>query len=228
MNKLQRLKEQIQSLPAKKSRLNLVGVLQRYNVQTSETLEIVRQTRQNVEQVSTVFPNLDLQTTVTEKINSVARTAQSLRKTLEKIENIQTKKADDNFQLLNNTARTARNNLRDKWSSTLKERIETYDKLVKASSSANLRGSSSLAEKLERLRGQTDILPKTEDAALKVKSDLDGINTSFQDLGLEGKIGDFLIAAAAGRANAKILLDNDVREFIDQNQLWSALSVKIE
>ncbi len=51
MNKLQRLKEQIQSLPAKKNRLNLVGVLQRYNVQTSETLEIVNQTRQNAEQV---------------------------------------------------------------------------------------------------------------------------------------------------------------------------------
>lgn len=227
MNKLQRLKEQIQSLPAKKNRLNLVGVLQRYNAQTSETLEILRQTRQNAQQVSAVFPNLDLQVTVTEKINSAARAAQTLRKTLEKIENIQTKKAEDSFQLLNNTARTARNNLRDKWSATLKERIETYDKLVKASSSANLRGSSSLTEKLERLRGQTDNLPKTEDAAIRVKNDLDGINTSFQDLGLEGKIGDFLIAAAAGRANAKILLDNDVREFIEQNQLWSALRVKI-
>lgn len=227
MNKLQRLKEEIQSLPAKKSRLHLNEDLRRYNTLASESLETLRQTHRTSEQVAAVFPDLDLQVTVIEKINSAVRTAQSLRKTLEKIENIQTKKADDNFQLLNNTARTARNNLRDKWSATLKERIETYDKLVKASSSANLRGSSSLAEKLERLRGQTDILPKTEDAALKVKSDLDGINTSFQDLGLEGKIGDFLIAAAAGRANAKILLDNEVQEFIEQNQLWSSLSVKI-
>lgn len=227
MNKLQHLKVQIQSLPAKKSRLNLIGVLQKYNDQTSVALKTLEQTRQNALQVAVVFPDSDLRT-VTERINSTTRTAQSLRKSLgSKIENVQKPQSDSDFQLLSNTAKTAQNLLRDKWVAMLRGKIETYDKLVGASRSANLRGSSSLVEKLERLRGRMDVLPPSQDAALRVKSDLDGINTSFQELGLEGKIGDFLINAAAGRAEAKALMEREVREFIEQNQLWSALTVKL-
>lgn len=225
MNKLQRLKEDIKSLPAKKSRLNLIGVLQKYNEQTSETLEMLRQTRSGAEQVAAVFPNLDLRVTVIDKINSATRIAQSLRKTLEKIEKIQTQ--DDAFRSLDETAKAVKRNLHNKWNVTLEDKIQTYDKLVNASSNANLQGSSQLVEKLNRLRGQTNVLPKTEEVALKIKNDLENINSSIQTLGLSGKVGEFLIAAAAGRADAKAVLDAEVRKFIEENNLWAALSVKL-
>lgn len=225
MNKLQRLKEDIKSLPAKKSRLNLIGVLQKYNEQTSETLETLRQTRSGAEQVAAVFPNLDLRVTVIDKINSATRIAQTLRKTLEKIEKIQTQ--DDAFRSLDETAKAAKRNLHNKWNVTLEDKIQTYDKLVNASSNANLQGSSQLVEKLNRLRGQTNVLPKTEEVALKIKNDLENINSSIQTLGLSGKVGEFLIAAAAGRADAKAVLDAEVRKFIEENNLWTALSVKL-
>ena len=227
MNKLQILKEQILSLPAKKSRMNLIGDLQIYNNQMSAAFNTLEQTRQNAEQIVAVFSDMNLQI-ITEKVNSTAKTAQTLRKSLEnKIENVQKPQSDDKFQLLTHTSKTAQNLLRDKWTAMLKGKIETYDKLVRASSSAKLRGSSSLVETLDRLRGQVEKLPETASAVQKVKDDLDGINTSFQELGLEGKISEFLIDAAAGRADAKALLETEVREFIEQNQLWSALSVKL-
>lgn len=227
MNKLQLLKEQILSLPAKKSRMNLIGVLQKYSDQTSAAFNTLELTRQNAGQVADVFPDMDLRI-INDKVNSTAKTAQSLRKSLEsKIENVQKPQSDDKFQLLTHTSKNAQNLLREKWTAMLKGKIETYDKLVRASSSAKLRGSSSLVETLDRLRGQVEKLPETASAVQKVKDDLDGINTSFQELGLEGKISEFLINAAAGRADAKALLETEVREFIEQNQLWSALSVKL-
>lgn len=227
MNKLQLLRDQILSLPAKKSRMNLIGVLQKYNDQTSVAFNTLEQTRQNAEQVAAVFPDINLGI-ITDKVNSTAKTAQSLRRSLDKtIENVQKPQSDEKFQLLTHTSKAAQNLLHDKWTAMLKSKIETYDKLVRASSSANLRGSSSLVETLNRLRGQAENLPETANAVQKVKDDLDGINTSFQELGLEGKISDFLINAAAGRATAKALLETEVREFIEENQLWSALSVKL-
>src|SRR4051812_1395198 len=113
MNKLQRLKSEIQRLPEKQNLANHVGVLQRYNTQITNALEILTITRNRAANIKIVSPDTDLKT-VTSKIDDAAKTAQRLRKSLsEKIENI--KNADDKVITIERTANSASTTLRDKW-----------------------------------------------------------------------------------------------------------------
>lgn len=225
MNKLQRLKTEIQRLPEKRNLADLVGVLQRYDTQMTNAVEILTQTQNRFAYVKIVSKDADLKL-ITDKIDQAAKTAQRLRKSLsDKIENI--KNADDKVFTIESTAKSASTTLRDRWRILLQSKIETYEKLVKAASDANLQGSDTLSQTLGRLRGKAELLPETQEKAVKISEELESVSSSIETLGLQGKVGEFLTAAANGNATAQMLLETEVHEFIEQNKLWSALSVKL-
>lgn len=225
MNKLQRLKSEIQLLPAKQQRADLVGTLQKYNTQTSNALEVLSDTRKTIDYVKIVSETVDLGI-VADKTSVAAKTAQRLRKSLsDNIQNI--RNADDKVIAIDSSAKAALGALRDKWRAMLQGKIQNYEKIVKAAKNANLRGSVALTGTLEQLSGRAQDLPKSEESAQKTANLLATVADSINTLGLEGKVGDFLIAAAVGNADAKLLMDEQVRGFIDQNQLWSVLSVRL-
>lgn len=225
MNKLQLLKTEIEKIPEKRKRAHLVGVLEKYSEQTSKSLEILSQTRNSsnfILQVSSDV-NMDL---VSNKVEQAVKTSQRLRKRLsEDIEKI--KSADDKFIDIKNIADSASKTLREKWQLFLKDKIETYEKIVEAASDARLSGSDALAQILNKLRNKLDSPPKSEEEATKIAEALINLSGSIESLGLKGKVGEFLTAAAAGNAAAQMLLQNEVQEFIEQNNLWSAFSIKL-
>lgn len=225
MNKLQRLKNEIQLLPAKQHRADLVGTLQKYNSQMTNAVEILNDTHEATNFVKIVFETMDLRP-VADKTSISAKTAQRLRKSLtEDIQNI--RNADDKVFTIESNAKAALSSLRDKWRAMLQSKIENYEKIVKAAKNADLQGSIALTETLEQLKGRAQDLPKSEESAQKTANLLADVADSIHTLGLEGKIGEFLIAAAAGNANAELLIDIEVRDFIEKHKLWSALSVRL-
>ena len=225
MNKLQLLKTEIEKIPEKRSRANLVGVLARYNDQTNKSFEVLTQTRNSLDFVLQVSSDINIET-VRNKIEQTAKTSHRLRKRLsEDIEKI--KSADDKFIDIKNTADSASKTLREKWQLFLKDKIETYEKIVEAASGAGLSGSDTLAQTLNKLCAKLDSPPKSEEEATKIAEALNNLSGSIESLGLKGKVGDFLTAAAAGNATAQMLLQEEVQEFIEQNNLWSAFSIKL-
>ena len=225
MSKLQRLRSEILLLPAKQQRADLVGTLQKYNTQTNNALDVLSDTRKTIDYVKIVSATVDLRN-VADKTGVAAKTAQRLRKSLsENIQNI--RNADEKVFTIESNAKAALISLREKWRTTLQSKIENYEKIVKAAKNANLSGSVALTETLEQLSRRGQDLPESEESAQKTANLLATVADSINTLGLEGKVGEFLIAAAAGNANAKLLMDAEVRGFIEQNQLWSALTVRL-
>lgn len=226
MNKLQRLKNEIQLLPAKQQRADLVGTLQKYNSQMTNAVGMLNDTHKTTDFVKIVSETMDLGL-VADKTSVSAKTAQRLRKSLsENIQNI--RNADDKVFTIESNAKVALVSLRDKWRTMLQSRIENYEKIVKAAKNANLNGSIALTETLEQLKGRAQDLPKSEESAQKTANLLADVADSIHTLGLEGKVGEFLIAAAAGNANAQLLTDVEVCDFVEKHKLWSALSVRLE
>jgi PHD/YefM family antitoxin component YafN of YafNO toxin-antitoxin module len=225
VNKLQRLKSEIQRLPEKQNLANLVGDLQKYNTLMTNALEVLLLTQDRSAHIKIVSPDIDLKS-VTGKIDDIAKTAQRLRKRLsEKIENI--KNDDDKVAIIDGTTKGASTLLREKWRTFLQSKIEVYEKLVRAAADANLSGSDRLTQTLNKLRNQADSLPESEEKARNIASELESISDSIETLGLKGKVGDFLTAAANGNATAQMLLETEVQQFIEHNRLWSALSVRL-
>src|SRR5262249_34245489 len=123
--------------------------------------------------------------------------------------------------------KSAQKNLKDQWNDLLTSKIADFEKLVRAASGANLAGSKNLTETLNRLRVQGVNPPQNDDSAKRIAADLENLKNSVGTLGLEGKVGEFLIAAAEGRGNPKDLGDTEIVGFIERNNLWNLLSVKL-
>jgi hypothetical protein len=225
MNKIQLLKTEIEKIPEKRNRAHLVGVLENYNTKTNEAFKTLTQTRNSSDFILQVSSDINIDL-VKNKIEQAAKISQRLRKRLsEDIEKI--KSADDKFIDIKNIADSASKTLDDKWQLFLKGKIETYEKIVEAASGAGLSGSEVLAQTLNKLHTSLDSPPKSEEEATNIAEALNNLSGSIESLGLKGKVGEFLTAAAAGNATAQMLLQEEVQEFIEQNNLWSAFSIKL-
>lgn len=227
MSKWLELKGKIESIPEKERRKNLVGKLVHYSGKTVEARKSLVQSSQTQSCAQSVFPGGNFQRSV-EQSRKAANAARTLVKRLAKqIEAIETDTSDKYFLVIDECAKAAQKSLKEQWDNLLARKLDDYEKLVKAASGANLAGSKSLTETLSRLRDQRANPPNNDDAAKRIAADLESLKNSVGTLGLEGRVGEFLIAAAEGRGNPKDLGAPEIVAFIDRNNLWNLLSVKL-
>lgn len=227
MSKWLELKQKIESIPEKERRKNLVGKLARYSSKTAEAHDSLVQSAQAQLFAQSVFPEEGFQRSA-KQLSEAVSAARTLHKRLVKqIEAVETTASDKQFLAIDECAKAVRNNLKERWGNLLSRKITDFENLVKAASEAQLAGSKNLTETLSCLRDQRANLPNNDDAAKRIAADIEILKNSVSTLGLEGHVGAFLIAAAEGRGNPKALGDPEIVAFIDRNNLWNLLSVKL-
>jgi hypothetical protein len=227
MSKLSDLKDKIESIPGKQRRKNLVSTLAQYSQTTLGARDTLKKTAQVERYARVVFPNEDFQR-VAESSRKAANVARRLHRKLNgKAEAVELKSSNDQFINLVDYARASQTALKDRWSQLLTKKVADFDNLVRTASGANLEGSRALVQTLDRLRTRTGDLPKSEQDARNVAADLKSLDESVSTLGLKGKAGEFLAAASAGSGNPRDLCDPEVTEFIERNNLWGLLTVKL-
>jgi hypothetical protein len=227
MSKWLELKQKIEDIPEKEGRKNLVGRLARYSSKTAEARDSLVQSAQAQLFAQSVFPEEGFQRSA-KQLSEAVSAARTLHKRLVKqIEAVETTASDKQFLAIDEYAKAARNNLKEQWNNLLGRKIADFDNLVKAASGAQLAGSKNLTETLSRLRDQRASPPNNDAAAKRVAADLESLKNYVSTLGLEGRVGEFLIAAAEGRGNPKDLGDPEIVTFIERNELWNLLSVRL-
>ncbi|MBS1807640.1 MAG: hypothetical protein JST84_05555 [Acidobacteria bacterium] len=227
MSKWLELKEKIQSIPEKERRKNLVGKLAHYSRKTTETRNSLAQSSQSHRCSQSVFPEGNFQRGA-DQLRKAASAARTLHKKLIKqIESVETDSSEEKFRTIDEYAKAAHKSLKEQWNDLLSNRVADFEKLVKAASGANLTGSKNLTEILSRLRAQVMSPPDNEDAAKCIAADLESLKNSVSTLGLEGRVGEFLVAAAEGRGDPKDLGNPQIVAFIEGHKLWNLLSVKL-
>lgn len=227
MSRWLELKKKIESIPEKERRKNLVGKLAHYNQKTTQAYDSLVWSVRTQQCVRSIFPNGGFQRSVeqTRKASNVARTLQ--KKLVKQIEAIKEDALDKQFLAIDEFAKAAQRNLKEQWNDLLARKIADFEKLVNAASGANLAGSKSLTGILNRLRAQIVNPPHHDDAAKRIATDLETLENSVGTLGLKGRAGEFLMAAAAGQGNPKDLGDPEIVAFIERYNLWSLLKVKL-
>jgi hypothetical protein len=100
------------------------------------------------------------------------------------------------------------------WKACFVDRAEAYKNLASAASNANLPGGRDLANKVTSLSRLAQTLPSSSEDVAAATATFEAVHLAIERLGIEGKAGEFLMAAVRGEASLDLLKSEDVQKFL--------------
>jgi hypothetical protein len=100
------------------------------------------------------------------------------------------------------------------WKTCFVDRAEAYKNLASAASDANLPGGRDLANKVTALSRLAQTLPSASEDVTAATATFEAVHLAIERLGIEGKAGEFLMAAVRGEASLDLLRSEDVQKFL--------------
>lgn len=138
------------------------------------------------------------------------------------------KKADEALTAINERIEAALNVVEKGWQTLVDSQGLRFKPLAEAAERAELTGAEHLKAAIDQIAAWRDQPPATPQAAAAFVADAERIPASITQLGLEGRAGLFMVAAANGRGRAKDLQDFDVLKFLNEHPaVWSMLKVSL-
>jgi hypothetical protein len=227
MNRLQRLQQQLETIPAKRTRAVLVNRLAEYEGKISATAAKLRGASRSETFARQVFPDMP-EGRMEAQLAHARRSAGALHKRLsQEIKSVEGKKTEDAVVHLGEIADKVELSVRSRWSNFLTTKLQGYEALINAIEQAGIARSADLVRALAYLQQQTK--PPTSSGAVEaIRGALDKVTGAIAALGLEGEVGDFVIDTARGRGDPRALLNPSIQRFVEANNLWPLLKVKFQ
>ena len=113
------------------------------------------------------------------------------------------------------------------WQAKLISAVRAYEQVARIAADQGLPGGQELDKKLSGLFNRVSALPRDEKDAATISLTLAALPEDVKALGLTGKAGEFLVAAADGRGSPTDLENVEVRELLDRYKLWGSLFVTL-
>lgn len=227
MSALTELKEQMEAIPGKRQRSDLVGKLEQYRDQAQKVLQSADRVLAGMNGLLKVFADTDV-SSLNEKVQkagSIAkRLADQLRKSPDKVKSDTT---SENFASMSDLTSATEQLAKQRWRNLIQDRVEGFQRLVDAAREADLPGSETMTESLAYLMKAASAPPTALGAAGATLKALEDLKTSIAGLGLAGSPGKFLIQAAQGKADLSLLDDVEVRDFIKTHHLERLIKIKL-
>lgn len=221
------LQARLKSIPGKRDRKNLVGKLRQYRDLSASAAPCLYESLQSLSMSTQIFPDVNT--------NAVVTNSAAARKAAEKIyaklqsdpANIETNSVAEKFIELRDKTENVQRNVKDNWKRSIETKVNSFRGVIRAASDAGVRGASMLQSTVNELLSEADRLPSNNTDVARVTAECAQLENAVSSLNLTGKGGKFLVAAAEGTADARDLLDKDVIAFIEEYDLWSALTVRL-
>lgn len=228
MSSIKVLAADLRALPEKVRRQNLVGLLGRMQQHVDEAAATLADATVSAAHAAE-FIGPAITSAVQDSTARAARQAAQLRRLLGSFDNIAMNgPADAAVTAIANLAKASRKDVRDRWRAWIEERAQGYDALAGAAEQAQLPGRGEMRKAVERFKLAVSQPPATATAALKVRADQDALKAAIEQLGIQGVVGEFLVAASQGRGDPKHLVRQEVAAFLDANpDLWRLLRVTL-
>lgn len=221
------VREALLALPEKERNKNLVGALRRYGEMAEKAGESLSLSYRTAKLVTAVFPDSRFPA-LDDRASKAAAGARQCQKDLTKSIDAVTKKSfDDRMIAIKDFAAATSKPVTEVWEKRVSEAIHAYEQVAKVAADRALPGGRELQLKLTDLRSRTSRPPSDDSDAGTVALKLEGLPKEVAALGLTGKPGDFLVAAAEGRGAPRDLDDPEVRELLDRYALWPSLRVSL-
>jgi hypothetical protein len=219
------LQARIEALPMRRRAANRVGALGTYRTRVGAAAEGVAAIRRVRECVQLVFPEASMEASARALATARVR-ASALLGALNAPDDIEAPAVERVLADLRKSVETAQREVRGEWRQHLDAVAERYARLINALHEAEVQGSGTLRAAVERVKGMQDP-PGSRREALRAAEDIGAVITAIRDLGAEGRVGEFLTAAADKRASARALRHPEVVAFLDKHDLWGVLVVAL-
>lgn len=221
------LRETLLVLPEKRRNKNVTGALTRYLTMAEESRDSLVSALHLGALVTLVFRDCKLPT-LSDRVHKAGIAARTCQKDLAKgIQTAATKTFEERMISIKESAKTASDSVSEHWATKLSAAVRAYEQIGKIAADRALPGGPELDKKLRQLSGRASLPPKDEKDAKALALTLKGLPQEIKSLGLAGKAGVFLVAAAEGRASARDLDDPEVRDLLDRYGLWKSLLVSL-
>ncbi len=221
------VREALLALPEKTRNKNLAGALRRYGEMAEKADESLSLSYRTAKLVKAVFGNSSFPV-LDDRASKAAAGARHCQKELAKSIDAVTKNSfEERMIAIKDFAAASGKPVTDVWEKRVSEAIHAYEQVAKVAADRGLPGGRELEAKLTDLRNRTSRPPNDDNDARTFALKLGGLPQEVATLGLTGKAGDFLVAAAEGRASPRDLENPEVREFLDRYALWRSLHVSL-
>lgn len=228
MSKIRELTNQIATIPDKERRKNQVGSLEA----TRDKLRMLTAIANGAAEVcmaSTAINGANFVSKAHQGIVQAGASAKQLNAHLTKGGAIAgNKRADELLTQVSERISAAASAVQRGWVSVVQVNANRYEPLAEVARKLGLPGAPGLDRALSQVRRWEGSPPTTAAGAEDFSTAIAQVRGSVESLGFKGKADAFMIAAAAGAASARDLLDPDVVAFLNENPaIWGLLQVKL-
>jgi len=221
------LREALLALPDKTRNKNLAGSLRRFAEMAEKADESLSLSYRTAKLVTAVFGTSSFPV-LSDRASKAAAAARYCQKELAKsIDTVTKNSFEERMIAIKDFAAASGKPVTDVWEKSVSDAIHAYEQVSKVAADRGLPGGRELEAKLTDLRNRTSRPPHDDNDARTFALKLAGLPQEVATLGLTGKAGDFLVAAAEGRGSPRDLENPEVREFLDRYALWGSLRVSL-
>jgi hypothetical protein len=225
MSMLLEVRERIEKLPELQKQKQNNQKVAHFSLRMEEAFVDLKECLKLRQCVLIVFPDAIL----TKTSDAVRQTKRQVALLLEKLQGdfdaIGTNETEKKVTRVRERNDEAKDQIRKEWKRCADEKIRLLASLVEIVRS--IPGNEAIVESFASIQNRTSAPPNNVDSAENLRDDLEQLRVALGQLKLEGPGGQFLKRAVNGRASAKELLNNEVQEFLEANNLWDVLTIRV-
>ena len=227
MPNLKKLKERLEKLPQLKSERNLSAKFGIYTQRIAQSREKLSKSFRDMEFISKVYPEAQCKQTVLPLLKKSIKEANKLYQSIdEDAQTVQKKATDNGVVRLGEYANSASGKCHDIWMLEITNNVTKWEKLASVIQNLGAKGGQEFKKAVETLKNKN--IPRNDDEVTEIEKIKIELQKGVANLGLEGPFGEFLKATSEVGASPRDLLEDEIKEKMEEYSLWDSFRVRLE
>jgi len=224
ISKLKRLQNRMTKLEELKSELALSDQFGQY-IKLFEIIRVsMEETRSGSYFAAEAYSNEIIKKKVITELKKVIRDAKKISKEINNdAYRVQSRAVENKVTDMKTSTESAATKLKDAWNKEITNNVSKWVGIAEVVNDLGAQGGRDFKLAVDKLKRAA--VPNTEEQVTKIKEEKNAVQNGISKLGLEGAFGKFLKLSAEGKASAKDLLNEEVRNKMDKYDLWDSFRV---
>lgn len=226
MPDLKNIKTRLEQLPQLMAEIHLTEKFGLYTQTLEQSRIRLERVQNNIKFASMVNSNPKYRGTVFPELKSAAQIATKLHKEIiGNAESVNSRATENKITRLKEHAKNAEKKCQYIWEQEVEVSVLKWEKIAGVIQGLGAKGGEEMKLAIDLLKGHR--IPTDDNEVEQLRSAIKNLHNSISTLKLEGSFGQFLEATVDGSASAKDLLVDEIREKMDEHDLWDSFQVRL-
>ncbi|MDA3896786.1 MAG: hypothetical protein PF482_11650 [Desulfobacteraceae bacterium] len=226
MPNLKNLKDRLKKIPELRSERKLSASFGVYTIKIAQSKEKIAKAYRDMEYIDRVFPEAECKKKILPVIKESVKKAKKIYQLIEADPQTVKKISTENSVIkINDYAKSASTKCHDIWNLEITNTVSKWEKLAAVIQGLGAKGGHEFKKAVEGLKNRQ--IPKNDDEVTQVKNGQKELQKGIANLALEGPFGKFLEATVAGGASPKDLLRPEIKDKLDEFNLWDSFKIRL-